>query len=105
MSINYGSWDSTYKNCIEMQYNTTSEKWIRHSRTEIKRMLIKEVYNESHVTQILTNCLYSKLSPFAPIVTYSLSGCSSNAEVRPNLITDKLNYTAEGLLVKLSDLN
>lgn len=29
-------------------------------------MLIKEVYNESHVTQILTNYLYSKLSPLLP---------------------------------------
>lgn len=39
------------------------------------------------------------------MVSYSLSGCSSNAEVRPSLTTDKLNYTAEGLLVELSDLN
>lgn len=57
MSINYGSWDSTYKNCIETQYNTTSDKWVRHSGTEIKCIFIKEVYNESHATQILTNCL------------------------------------------------
>lgn len=50
--------------------------------------------------------LSSKLSlAFPPVVIETVSVFSSNVEVRPDLITDRFNYIAKGLLVKLSYLN